>query len=299
MSIHTGRPSAAGFAEHVHLFPFTGPEYEDAIRNRRLCAGLDSATFTRPKAGSPTCPSAQNRGSRTQRCSLSSVTGRTSCTALNPRFWIWTRRQLRIRSKHSDRSSQDRRPVVRGRADSSGAARRSGASTRQARGNPQTGTPVPPEIPFDSESESPPDVVVVARDRAMNASTHSFPAIWWNHAAIAYATSSAVTAAVTPPPQPESNFAVQISDVQPPPTASHCRKLHRSRVRAMDGPGLAGDPGGAQPLVIANELRRRRLCTCGRPLVRRPNRPVQPTRPTSPSSTENRSSWRFRTRMGG
>ena len=220
MSIHTGRPSAAGFAEHVHLFPFTGPEYEDAIRYLEPAA-VRRLGFSHVHATEGWIADLPQRAK----------SWLTDPTLFTPVIRDGTHILYRIEPAFLDldpapapHSFEALRQVVPRSANvllSAGVqtlpALRVAAALPHAR---LAGTLRPAhlylltEIPFDSESESPPDVVVVARDRAMNASTHSFPAIWWNHAAIAYATSSAVTAAVTPPPQPESNFAVQISDVR-------------------------------------------------------------------------------------
>ena len=218
MSIQTGRPSASGFADHVHLFPFTGPDYEDAIRFleptaiRRLRFSYVHATEAwiaglpgRAQAwlGDPTLFTPVIRD------------GTHTLFRIEPAF-------LAMNPAPTPQSFEALRRVVPGSANvlvSAGIqtipALRVGATLPHAR---LSGSLTPSnlylltEIPIDAASESPPDVVVVARDRAMNASTHAFPPIWWNHAAIAYAVSP-VAAAIAPPPQPESNFVVRISDV--------------------------------------------------------------------------------------
>ena len=219
MSIHTGRPSASGFADHVHLFPFTGPDYEDAIQFleptaiRRLRFSFVHATDAWI-AGLP---------SRAQ-------AWLADPTLFRPVIWDGMHTLFRIEPAFlamnpapTPQSFESLRRVVPGSANvriSAGIqtipALRVAATLPHAR---LSGSVTPSnlylltEIPIDPESDSPPDVVVVARDRAMNASTHAFPPIWWNHAAIAYATSPDA-AAIAPPPEPESDFVVRISDTR-------------------------------------------------------------------------------------
>ena len=219
MSIHTGRPSASGFANHVHLFPFTGPDYEDAIRFlepmaiRRLGYTYVHATQAW-KAGL----SGQAQAWLADSTLFTPVIrdGRHTLFRIEPAF-------LTMSPTPAPQSFEALRKVVPDSASvqiSAGIqtipALRVGATLPHAR---LSGSLTPSnlylltELPIDPASESPPDVVVVARDRAMNASTHAFPPIWWNHAAIAYATSPDA-AAIAPPPQPASNFVVQISEVR-------------------------------------------------------------------------------------
>ncbi len=219
MAIETGRPSASGFAGHIHLFPFTGPDYEDAIRFleptalRRLRFSYVHATDAWI-AGLP---------SRAQAWLADSTLfapvyrdGTHSLFRIEPAF-------LAMHPAPTPQSFEALRRAVPHSADvriSAGiqtiSALRVAAALPHAR---LSGSLTPSnlylltEIPINEASESPPDVVVVARDRAMNASTHVFPVIWWNDAAVAYA-SSPDAAAIAPPPQPESNFAVRISDVR-------------------------------------------------------------------------------------
>lgn len=219
MSIHTGRPSAAGFAGHVHLFPFTGPDYEDAIRS------LEPAALRRH--GFSYVHATQDW--------MAGLPGRAQAWLADPKLFTPVIRDgphtlfriepafLAMNPAPAPQSFEALRQVVPGSANvqiSAGIqsipALRVAAILPHAR---LSGSLTPSnlylltEIPIDPASESPPDVVVVARDRAMNASTHAFQPIWWNHAAIAYATSPNA-AAIAPPPQPESNFVVRISDVR-------------------------------------------------------------------------------------
>ena len=220
MAIHTGRPSASGFADHVHLFPLTGPTYEDAIRFlepsalRRLQVSYVHATPDwiadlpeRAKVwlADPTLftPVVQD--------------GTHSLYRVKPAF-------LQSNPAPNPRSFEALRHVV---PDSAEVFMSAGVQTvpalRIAAALPHArlmGSLRPShlylltEIPIKMADEAWGDVVVVARDRAMNASTHALAPIWWNHAAIAYATSPAATARIAPPPQPERNFSIRISDVR-------------------------------------------------------------------------------------
>ena len=220
MSIHTGRPSASGFADHVHLFPFTGPDYEDAIRFLEPAA-LRRLRFSYVHATQDWIAGLPDRaqGWLADPTLFTPVIhdGTHILYRIEPAF-------LALNPAPAPQSFEALRQVVPESANvllSAGIqsipALRVAAAIPHAR---LTGSLAPTnlylltEIPIDPESESPPDVVVVARDRAMNASTHAFPPIWWNQAAIAYATSPAITAAIDPPPQPESDFVVRISDVR-------------------------------------------------------------------------------------
>lgn len=220
MSVQTGRPSASGFAGHVHLFPFTGPDYEDAIRS------LEPAAIRRLEFGYVHATQAWIAG----------LPGRARAWLADPTLFTPVIRDgahtlyriepafLAMNPAPAPQSFEALRRVVPDSANvqvsggiQSIPALRVAATLPHAR---LSGSITPSnlylltEIPIHSASETPPDVVVVARDRAMNASTHAFPPIWWNHAAIAYATSPAITARIVPPPQPESNFSIRISDVR-------------------------------------------------------------------------------------
>lgn len=219
MSIQTGRPSAAGFADHVHLFPFTGPDYEDATRFLEPAA-LQRLGFSYVHATESWIAGLPDRaqGWLADPTLFTPVIrdGSDTLFRIEPAF-------LALNPAPTPQSFEALRQTVPRSANvqiSAGIqsipALRIAATLPHAR---LSGSLTPSnlylltEIPIDPASESPPDVFVVARDRAMNASTHTFPPIWWNHAAIAYATSPNA-AAIAPPPQPESNFVVRISDVR-------------------------------------------------------------------------------------
>ncbi len=219
MSIQTGRPSASGFAGHVHLFPFTGPNYEDAIQF------LEPAAIRRLRFSYVHATEAWITGlpSRAQTW-LADPTlftpvirdGTHTLFRIEPAF-------LAMNPSPTPQSFEALRQVVEPSATVQiSAGIQSIPALRVAAALPHTnlvGSLSPSnlylltEIPIDATIESPPDVVVVARDRAMNASTHAFPPVWWNHTAIAYATSPDA-AAIAPPPEPQSNFEVRISEVR-------------------------------------------------------------------------------------
>lgn len=220
LSIHTGRPSASGFAGHVHLFPFTGPDYEDAIRFlepaavRRLQYTYVHATESWI-AGLP--ERAQGWLADPALFTLLVRDGTNTLYRVETAF-------LDLTPPPARQSFEALRQVVPRSASvlmSAGVqtvpALRVAASLPHAK---LAGSLKPShlylltQIPIDPVSESPPDIVIVARDRAMDASTHSFSQIWWNDAAIAYAANPAPSRATAPPPQPESNFVVRISEVR-------------------------------------------------------------------------------------
>ncbi len=219
LSIQTGRSSASGFTGHVHLFPFTGPDYEDAIRfldpaaARRLEFDYVHAT----ESWISSLPARANTWLADSTLFTPVVRdGTHTLFRVKPAF-------LAMEAVPDPRSFEALRLAVPASAKvlmSAGIqtipALRLAAALSQAK---LSGSISPSnlylltEIPISPSGDSPPDVVVVARDRAMNASAHAFPAIWWNETAIAFASSSAVDATVDPPPEPESNFVIQISDV--------------------------------------------------------------------------------------
>ena len=222
MSIHTGRPSAFGFADHVHLFPLAGPSYEDAIRFlepaalRRLRVSYVHATHS----WIADLPERAQRWLADPTLFTQIIRdGTHSLYRVEPAF-------LQSDPAPDPQSYEALRRVVPDSADvfmsagvQSVAALRIAAALPHAR---LAGSLQPShlyllsEIPIDRADEPQADLVVVARDRSMNASSHAFPLIWWNHAAIAYATSpsvAAATSAIGPPPKPASNFVVRMSDV--------------------------------------------------------------------------------------
>lgn len=219
MAIHTGRSSASGFAGHIHLFPFSGPDYEDAIRF------LEPAAIRRLKFGYVHATEAWIAG----------LPDRAQAWLADPTLFApvirdGTHTLFRIEPAFpamnpapDPQSFEALRQVVPDSASvqiSAGIqsipALRVAATLPHAR---LSGSLTPSnlylltEIPIRPASESPPDVFIVARDRAMNASTDAFPPVWWNRAAIAYATSPHA-AAIAAPPEPESNFVVRVSDVR-------------------------------------------------------------------------------------
>ena len=60
----------------------------------------------------------------------------------------------------------------------------------------------------------PADFVVIARDRPSPFDLRSVRPIWWNQSAIAYATEASSLPVVDPPPQPDAEFSLRLSEVQ-------------------------------------------------------------------------------------
>ncbi len=220
MSINTGRSSASGFANHVHLFPFAGPDYEDAIQFlepaalRRLKFDYVHAT----ESWISSLPEhSQNWLADSTLFSPVIRDGTHALFRVEPAF-------LALEAVPHPRSFEALRRAVPASANvrlSAGIqtipALRLAAALSQAK---LSGSISPSnlylltEISIGPSGDTSPDVVVVARDRALNASAHAFPAIWWNETAIAFASSSAIDATVDPPPEPKSNFVVRISDAR-------------------------------------------------------------------------------------
>lgn len=61
---------------------------------------------------------------------------------------------------------------------------------------------------------APPDVVVIARDRPGPYSLRFARPIWWNGSAIAYATKPSSIPTIDPPPQPDAQFTIHLSEVR-------------------------------------------------------------------------------------
>ena len=218
MSIGTGRPSASGFADHVHLFPFTGPDYEDAIRLLEPAA-MRRLRFTYVHANESWVSSLPERAQNW----LADATlftpiirdGTHTLFRVEPAF-------LALEAVPDSRSFEALRRAVPESANvlmSAGIQTIAALRVAAALSHTNLAGFISPsnlylltEFPISPSGDSPPDVVIVARDRALNAGTHTFPPIWWNDTAIAFTTGSAVTAPIDPPPEPESNFVVRIAD---------------------------------------------------------------------------------------
>lgn len=252
LSIHTGRPSASGFAGHVHLFPFTGPDYEDAIRF------LEPAALQR----------LEYRYVHATENWIAGLPVRAQEWLADPTLFTPVIRDgthtlyrvessfLALRAEPTPQSFEALRQVVPNSANvfmSAGIQTISALQVAAALPHAKLAGTLRPshlylltEIPIDPDGDPGADVVVVARDRAMNASAHAFPPIWWNDAAIAYATSPAVTAAIAPPPQPESDFVVRISNIKrsADQIAFHAEFIDRASARwtGQDWLVIAVDP---------------------------------------------------------
>ena len=220
LSVHTGRPSASGFANHVHLFPFTGPDYEDAIRFldpaavRRLEFDYVHAT----ESWIASLPERAQHWLGDSTLFTPEIRDRTHTVfRVEPAF-------LALDPVPDPRSFEALRRAVPASANvrlSAGIQTIPALRLAAALSRANLSGSISPsnlylltEIPIRPSGDSPPDVVVVARDRALNASSEAFPAIWWNETAIAFANSTALTAPRDSPPEPESNFVIRISNVQ-------------------------------------------------------------------------------------
>ena len=220
LTIATGRPNASGFAGHLHLLPKTGPEYEDALRFleplaiRRLGLAYVHATDVWV-AGLP--DRAQRWLADPRLFTLLVRDGTDAIYRIEPAF-------LEFDMTPDPRSFESLRRTVPSSAtvhvspvtNSLTASRVAQALSHARLQGTEVRTPLYllTDIPTEPRSEDSPDVVIVPRTLSFDASSHAFPAIWWNHAVVAYATRSPIAAAIAPPPVAEPGFSVRISEVQ-------------------------------------------------------------------------------------
>ena len=220
LSVATGRPNASGFAGLRHLRPATGPEYADAIRFLEPAAvrRLNYSYVHAPDDWIASLPDrAQRWLANPQLFALIVRDGADALYSIQPAF-------LRLNSTPAPQSFEALRRAVPASAAvylTEAVHRIDNVRLASVLAHTRLFGEIDPtvihlltKIPSDPSSDSPPDVVVVARDRAVYASTHSFSPIWFDDTTIVYSANPAIPVAIDPPPKPESNFAVRIAHVR-------------------------------------------------------------------------------------
>lgn len=214
----TGRSNASGFPGHLHLFERTGAEYEDALRFlepaavRRLgfeyVHAPDNWVETLPKRAREWL---QNPG-------LFEPLVRDVADALyriQPAF-------LRLDPTPASQSYEALRQAVPDRATvhvptptSPLTAIRVASVLPHARIlgalDPQVHYSLT-EVPSEPLGERQPDIVIVERDVSFDIGSQDFKPIWWNHAAVAYATQPSVAPAIDPPPRSARHFSLRVAE---------------------------------------------------------------------------------------
>ena len=220
LSINTGRSTAFGFAGHLHLFPISGPDYQDAIRFlepaavRRLGYRYVHAT----DAWVASLPDrAQQWLANPKLFELIVHEGTHALYAIRPAF-------LRLTAPPAPQSFEALRRAVPSAATvvlTESQQRienvRIATSLSHARLYGEidpTAIHLLSDIPIEPVSNARPDVVVIARDRAVYANTRALQPIWWNHSAVVYALSADIPTRIDAPSPPNRDFSVQITDVR-------------------------------------------------------------------------------------
>ena len=220
MTVSTGRPNASGFPTLIHLFGLTGAEYEDALRF------LEPAAVRRLGFGYVHAPDdwVENLPMRARSWlrnpdlfELLVRDGTDALYRIQPAF-------LRLNPLPAPQSYEALREAVPLRATvhvptptSPLTAIRVASVLPHARIlgtlDPQVHYSLT-EIPTQPSNGSLPDIVVVERDVSFDVGIHEFTPIWWNHAAVAYATRPNVAPAIDPPPQSAHHFSIRVGDPQ-------------------------------------------------------------------------------------
>ena len=220
MSVATGRPNASGFSGLLHLKPISGPEYKDAVRYLEPAA-IRRLGFTYVHATDAWIANLPDQAQRwLDDPSLFELLVRDGSDALyriRPAFFQLdpapTPQSFEALRQAIPASAivylpEAHRPVTRMRLASVL------VHTRLLGDVDPSTIHLLTDIPTEPLRGRLPDVGVLPRDRLFDVSIHAFRPIWWDDESVAYATSTPVALAVDPPPQPEANFSVNLSDVR-------------------------------------------------------------------------------------
>ncbi len=219
MTVSTGRPNASGFPTLIHLFAIAGAEYEDALRFLEPSA-IQRLGFTYLHASDEWVAGLPSHSQQwLQRHDLFEPLIRDGPDALyriQPAF-------LQLAPVPEAQSYEAlRRRVPDGATVQVPTPTSPLTAIRIASVLPHArilGTLDPhvhyslTNIPTEHLAGRLPDIVVVERDISFDISTQEFTPIWWNHAAVAYATGPGREAAVDPPPDSESYVTVRLTNV--------------------------------------------------------------------------------------
>ncbi len=219
MTVSTGRPNASGFPTLIHLFAITGAEYEDALRSLEPSA-IQRLGFTYLHASDEWVARLPDHARQwLQRPDLFEPLVRDGPDALyriQPGFLKLTPAPNAQSYEALRRRVPDGATVHVPTPTSPLTAIRIASVLPHAR---ILGTLDPhvhyslTNIPTEPLAGRLPDIVVVERDISFDISTLEFTPIWWNHAAVAYATGPGRSAAVDPPPDSENYVTVRLSNV--------------------------------------------------------------------------------------
>ena len=217
MSIATGRPSASGFAEILHLRESTGAEYEDALRYLEPAAisRLGFAYVHATDRWVATLPAkAKLRLDDPELFELVIRDGTDALYRIQPAF-------LRLDMKPTPQSYEALRQAIPASAAvylTEGLRRLDKLHLASVLAHAQlVGTldvsSIHPlaDMPIEPPGAHAPDIVVFARDLYLDLGDHGYPVVWWNSDAIAFATHPSIAPAIDPPPA-GTDFAVRLSD---------------------------------------------------------------------------------------
>ena len=219
MTVSTGRPNASGFPTLIHLFAITGAEYEDVVRSLEPSA-IQRLGFTYLHASDEWVARLPARARAwLQRPDLFEPLirdGPDTLYRIQPEFLQLTPAPDAQSYEALRRRVPDGATVHVPTPTSPLTAIRIASVLPHAR---ILGTLDPhvhyslTNIPTEPLAGRLPDIVVVERDLSFDISTQEFSPIWWNHAAVAYATGPERAVAVDPPPDSESYVTVRLSNV--------------------------------------------------------------------------------------
>ena len=220
LTLATGRPNAAGFAGYLHYVERVGPEYQDAYRFlepaaiRRLGFGYLHATDTW-FGGLPDRARAWLNDPRLFDPLVRD--GEHAFYRIQPEF-------LRMNPTPSPQSYEALQQAVPSTAVvhlTDGLQRFDKlrlasvlAHTRLSGTLETSRLHLRPGIPIDSSGTLRPDVVIVARDLALDLVDHGYPPVWWDANSIAYATDPFVAAPIDPPAAAAPDVSVRLSEIR-------------------------------------------------------------------------------------
>lgn len=220
LTLATGRPNAAGFAGYLHYVERVGPEYEDVVRFlepsavRRLGFGYLHAT----DAWARTLPNRAKGWLNDVRLFDPLVReGQHALYRIQPAF-------LRLDPAPAPQSYEALRQAIPASATvnlTAGLERLNKLRLASVLAHTQLSGTIDtarlhllPSIPIKPLGGNDPDVVIVARDLALDLAGHGYPAIWWDSDSIAYLTNPSIAPTVDPPPATAPDFAARVSDVR-------------------------------------------------------------------------------------
>ena len=220
ITISTGRPNASGFPTLIHLFAVTGAEYEDALGFLEPTA-LQRLGFTYLHATDDWVEKLPERAqawlSNPHLFELLLRDDRDALYRIQPAF-------LQLTPEPDPRSYEAlRRLVPDGSTVNVPTPTSPLTAIRVASVLPHArilGTLDPhihyslTNIPTEPLAGRLPDIVVVERDISFDIDTQGFTPIWWNGAAVAFATRPELATTVDPPPLPDQYVSVRLSNVQ-------------------------------------------------------------------------------------